>query len=108
MSLEVPGAVADYLAAEKVKDADKLALCFAEDGVVQDEGHTHQGRDAIRRWKREADAKYQFVMEPLGASVDQEVVTLRARLTGNFPGSPAELGFRFTLADGEIAALKIG
>jgi hypothetical protein len=31
MSLNLPGAVATYMAAEQAKDADRLALCFAED-----------------------------------------------------------------------------
>src|SRR5438552_15030187 len=69
MSLEVPGPVATYLAAEKAKNSDLLALCFAEDALVHDEGRDYRGRDAIKSWKQEADAKYQYVMEPLAASV---------------------------------------
>jgi ketosteroid isomerase-like protein len=58
MALDAPGPVAAYLAAEKAKDADALARCFAEDGIVQDEGQDYHGRDSIRRWKQTADAKY--------------------------------------------------
>ena len=107
MSLEVPGPVAAYLAAEKAKDADMLALCFADDALVHDEGRDHRGLDAIRAWKREADAKYQYVMEPLDAAVGEKTVRLRARLTGNFPGSPIELTYTFTLANDKIASLEI-
>jgi hypothetical protein len=74
---------------------------------VHDEGRDHRGLDAIRAWKRQADAKYQYVMEPLNASVGETIVTLRARLTGNFPGSPIELSYTFTLAADQIAALEI-
>jgi len=47
MSLKVPHPVAAYLAAEQAIDAEKLALCFAEDAVVHDEGRDHRGRKVI-------------------------------------------------------------
>ena len=105
---KLPGPVANYLAAEKAKDADKLALCFAEDALVHDEAHDYRGRDAIRTWKREADAKYSYVLEPLSANVNGNVVKLRAKLTGNFPGSPIELDHTFTVAKDKITSLNIG
>jgi hypothetical protein len=99
--------VATYLAAEKAKDPKMLALCFAEDTFVQDEGRTYRGLDAIIAWKQEADRKYQYVFEPLDVSVSGNTVTVRARLTGNFPGSPVELDHKFTLANDKIASLEI-
>jgi SnoaL-like protein len=107
MSLKLPAPVAAYLAAEKAKNADMLASCFADDALVHDEGRDHRGRDAIRSWKREADAKSQYVLEPLDASLSGKAVKLRARLTGNFPGSPVELDFTFALANDKIASLDI-
>ena len=107
MSLKLPNPVASYLAAEKAKDADMLAESFADDATVQDEGHIHRGREAIRSWKRQADTKYQYVMEPLEASVADRVVKIRARLTGNFPGSPVELDHTFTFEDDKITSLQI-
>ena len=47
MPLDVPEPVAEYLAAEKVKDAHALSRCFTEDGTVHDEGQEYQGRDSI-------------------------------------------------------------
>jgi hypothetical protein len=108
MTLTLPNPVASYLAAEKAKDADRLALCFAENALVHDEGHDYRGVDAIRTWKRDADAKYKYVLEPLDASVSGQRVKLRARLTGNFPGSPVELDHTFTLANDKITSLEIG
>jgi hypothetical protein len=108
MSLEVPRPVADYLAAEKAKDAESLARCFTDDGVVHDEGGEHRGHAEILNWKREADAKYRYVLEPLDASTGDETVDLRARLTGDFPGSPIELMFRFAVTDDKIKSLRIG
>jgi len=107
MTLDLPRPVASYLAAETARDPDMLARCFADDALVHDEDHDYRGLDAIRSWKREVQAKYQYVMEPLGASVSEETVRLRVRLTGNFPGSPAEVTFTFTLANDKITALEI-
>jgi hypothetical protein len=42
-----------------------VALCFAENGLLRDEGKVRRGRAAIRQWKEEADAKYRYVSEPL-------------------------------------------
>jgi ketosteroid isomerase-like protein len=50
MTIALPGPVAAYFAAEKAEDADALALCFAEDGVVRDEGGEFTGVTAIREW----------------------------------------------------------
>ena len=104
---DLPAPVAGYLAAERAKDAAALASCFAEDAVVHDEGKDHRGVDAIRSWKAEADAKYDFVVEPLDAARDGATVKLRARVSGDFPGSPVELDFNFTLAGDKIAALDV-
>ena len=59
------------------------------------------------RWKRAADAKYQYVLDPLDAFVSGTTVRLRARLTGNFPGSPVEVDYIFTLASDRITVLDI-
>src|ERR1700732_3329008 len=91
VSLKAPKPVASYLAAEKAKDADMLVLCFAD--------------DALKAWKKETEAKYRYVMEPLDASVNENIVKLRARLTGDFPGSPVELDYTFTVANDKITSL---
>ncbi len=50
MFIALPGPVAAYFAAEEAGDADALARCFAEHGVVRDEGGTFKGVTAIREW----------------------------------------------------------
>src|SRR5262245_10366080 len=107
MKLNVPEPVAAYLAAEEVKDAEELALCFTEDGTVRDEGEDHRGREAIQQWKQKTDAKYRYVLLPLHASAQAEEVFVRARLTGDFPGSPVELDHIFKLSGDKIASLEI-
>jgi hypothetical protein len=107
MKLNVPEPVAAYFAAEEAKDADKLSLCFVEDGTVHDEGRDYRGREAIRQWKQDADEKYRYVLMPLNAQTNGDEVTVRARLTGDFAGSPVELNHAFKLRTNKIASLEI-
>jgi hypothetical protein len=39
---------APYFAAEKAADADALAQCFVEEGIVRDEAGTFKGKAAIQ------------------------------------------------------------
>lgn len=46
-------------------------------------------------------------MVPLDASADEKTVRLRARLTGEFPGSPVGVDYTFTLVNDKIPSLDI-
>ena len=107
MAMILPPPLVAYLNSEATTDVDSLATCFATDAVVRDEGRTIRGLDAIKAWKKEAKAKYQYTVEPLDAAQDQDTVTMRARLTGKFPGSPIEVTYRFVLTNDKIARLEI-
>jgi ketosteroid isomerase-like protein len=103
----LPKAVEIYLTSARTKDVERLALCFADDALVHDESHDYRGIAAIQKWKQETEAKYRYVMEPLEASVTGNFVNLRARLTGEFPGSPVDLDYTFVLANEKITSLEI-
>ena len=107
MNTNVPGPVATYLAAEKAKDTQTLGQCFREDAVVRDEGREHRGVAAIKAWHHEVNAKFRYVVEPLEASVGGPAVVVRARVTGDFPGSPLELRFHFTVSEDRIVSLEV-
>lgn len=109
MNISVPGSVATYLAAEEAKDSERLGRCFRGDAVVRDEGREHRGVAAIEAWHRDANAKFRYVVEPLEASMSgpAAVVVVRARVSGDFPGSPVELRFNFAVADDRIASLAV-
>jgi SnoaL-like domain len=107
MKLDVPEPVAAYLAAEELKDAEKLALCFSDDGSVRDEGEVYHGREAIKEWKQQADAKYRYVLLPLHVHVQGDELIVRARITGDFPGNTVELDHIFKLSGDKIASLEI-
>lgn len=105
-TLKLPEPIAAYFEMDK-RDGEAIAQCFAEHATVKDEGRTHSGRDAIRAWKTEASARYSYTSEPIGIERRDDDYVVTSRLTGTFPGSPADLRFAFRLADGKIAYLEI-
>jgi len=106
--MNLPSSILAYFEADKRNDGEALIRAFAANAVVEDEGRSYAGRQAIDAWWREVKAKYQHVVEPLEASEKDGVTEVRAKVTGNFPGSPATLTFAFRLKGEEIAALGIG
>ena len=106
MTLDLPGPVAAYFAAD-TEGGEAVARCFTDDAVVKDEGRTHRGRAAIRQWKEEASTKYQYTSEPLACEQRDGTVVVTSRLTGTFPGSPVNLRFFFVLEGDAIASLEV-
>jgi ketosteroid isomerase-like protein len=107
MSINLPKPIAAYFAAEKAGDAGALARCFANDGVVHDEGGSFAGRAAIERWNTTARAKYHHTVVPLSATDREGAIVVLCRVAGEFPGSPLELQHVFRLDDETIASLEI-
>lgn len=107
MTLAMPDAVRAFLARGNDAEAPPLSQCCTEDAEVHDEGGVHVGHDAIADWMRGARSKYDFMAEPLSADGDGEAFTVRARVTGRFPGSPIELGYVFRMAGDRISRVRI-
>jgi hypothetical protein len=101
------GPVAAYFAAEKKADVDALARCFAEDGVVRDEGRTFEGVAAIRQWNAAARDKYHHTIEPIVAVERDGKTVVIGKVSGNFPNSPVNLEHIFGLRGDKIASLEI-
>lgn len=107
MDVNLPVPIAIYFAAENQGHSEIMAQCFAENAVVRDEGQTIEGLAAVMRWTTETKKKYQHTIEPLAVVQRDEKIIVSSRLTGNFPGSPIELEFVFTLGGDKIASLEI-
>lgn len=105
--MRIPAVVKAYFAADKGRDADALAQVFATDAVVDDEAALHEGIDEIRAWWLAAKAKYNHVAEPIEMTGTGDKISVRAKVTGTFPNSPATLDFLFTLQNDQIIQLKI-
>lgn len=106
MSLELPAAIAAYFDADR-QDGAAIARCFAPDGAVKDEGQLHRGHDAIADWKAKASSRYKYTSEPVAVRHDGNRLIVTARVTGDFPGSPVDLRYAFTLGGERIALLEI-
>jgi hypothetical protein len=106
MQLDLPKPIAAYFIADK-GDSDAVSRCFAEAAVVKDEGHTYRGRAAIKQWKADASARYQYTSEPFACEQKDGQFVVTSRLTGNFPGSPVNLRYVFELQGDKIASLEI-
>ena len=105
--MQLPPAIDLYVKAENAGDVESLSECFAPDAIVRDEGRTYEGLAAIKEWKADTKKKYNHTVEPLVLAQRNGKTILKAKLTGNFPGSPVTLEFSFVLEDGKIVSLEI-
>jgi hypothetical protein len=103
----LPKPIALYVAAENRGEPNLFDQCFAENAIVSDENETHEGLAAIKKWKAETKKKYQHTVDPLSVAEKDGKTVVTNRLTGNFPGSPIELDFVFTLGGDKIVLLEI-
>ncbi|SDP38103.1 SnoaL-like domain-containing protein [Filomicrobium insigne] len=106
--MHLPPAIQAYFDADKAHDGESLIQAFAPDAVVRDEGQLYAGHQAIVAWWRHAKAKYQHTAEPIDMDRKSDVTEVRARVTGQFPGSPATLKFAFRIEGDRVVDLEIG
>jgi len=104
-ALTLPEPIAAYFAAEH--SPEDLARCFTAQAVMKDEGHTYTGVAAIKAFMAEASAKYSATTVPFALEREDGFQIVKAKVTGNFPGSPIDLSYRFRLERGLIASLEI-
>src|ERR1700730_12805075 len=108
MSPKLPQTLARYFSAASAHDVEAMIADFAEDALVKDEGATHRGLDAIRRWMNDTIRKYDYKVEPAEFSERDGKSIVTGVVSGNFPGSPVTIRHEFTLEHGKIARLEIG
>lgn len=106
--MTLPDPIRTYFTAQPPQDAAAFAAAFAPDAVVQDEGRQHHGPAEITEWWQAARAKYRHRAEPLDLTEVAGKQVVRARVSGDFPGSPAVLTFTFGLSEAGITDLRIG
>ena len=107
MSVELPQPTAAYIAGSNAHDADACAACFTDRAVVRDEGREMQGTAAIRQWMDAAIKRYGHAVEVVTFAEADGKTIVTGRVSGNFPNSPVELRYAFTLAGEKIAYLEI-
>jgi ketosteroid isomerase-like protein len=107
-AMTLPEPIAAYFTAANGDDSDSVASCFTEDAVVRDEKREMRGRRAIRDWAEETRRKYRYHAAATAMEQTGYRTVITAHLSGDFPGSPIDLPYRFTLSGAHIAALEIG
>lgn len=105
MKDNMPKVVAELIEAQKKFDSQAYSDCFSETATVFDEGRNYTGRPEIKEWIEKANQEYRIVMEPLGYSKSDQ--TLKAKIAGEFPGSPIVLTYKYEFSNGLIKSLKI-
>ncbi|MHA4947303.1 nuclear transport factor 2 family protein [Micromonospora sp. SD19] len=108
MALDLPDVIDRYFRAVNDRDLDAFVACFADTASVADEDRLYDGRASIRSWRQKSMDAYSYTAEPvrLTPQAGDSYLAL-TRVSGDFPGSPVELRYRFTLRDGLIGALDI-
>jgi ketosteroid isomerase-like protein len=105
--MDMPAVVTAYFDADRRNDADALSKTFSHDAVVEDEGSRHQGLAAICGWWAAVKNATHYVAEPVEATLNGNKALVRAKVSGEFPGSPVTLAYAFTLKNDKIARLEI-
>ena len=101
------GPVANYIAAANNQDIEAMMAIFSERAVVRDEGQSWQGIAAIRQWAVEVSTKYHPIVKTVDVAQADSRTILTGQVAGNFPGSPLNLRYAFTLSGGKIERLEI-
>ncbi|MBQ1093912.1 nuclear transport factor 2 family protein [Streptomyces sp. B93] len=95
----------EYFAAAIDPDRERYFALFDDGVVVHDDGRTHHGLLAVRRWRGEVPPVRYDLREITGTATACRAV---AAVSGDFPGSPVTLRFTFERnGRGKITLLDI-
>lgn len=106
-SLILPPPIEAYFAQNM--SAEATAALFTEDATVWDNGEELElkGARAIREWLSRTSDEYKLTSEVRSVEEKDGEVVVGVVVSGEFPGSPYEFAYRFTLDGGQIRALAI-
>ena len=105
--MQLPKIIADLLAAQDKYDSKAFAENFSDDAIVHDERQIYHGKKEIEQWNELTNAKYKTKYEPLEVTTEGNKITLTAKISGTFPGSPAIIKYHFETKNGKIISLHI-
>lgn len=108
MTDTLPHSVQAYFTGKNARDFAMAVSGFAARAVVKDEHKDHVGVAEIVAWVEASTAAYDDQVTVQNVESDGAEVVVTGEVSGNFPGSPIVLRFRFGLAEGLIARLAIG
>jgi ketosteroid isomerase-like protein len=104
----LPHIVDQYIQAAARDDYNAVVASFTDDATVIDDGETHRGHAEIRAWREKLTGAFEYTVEVLRTEHPAAGVYLvTTKVEGTFPGSPVELGYRFTVRGDLISELLI-
>ncbi|MBE8724407.1 nuclear transport factor 2 family protein [Flavobacterium hungaricum] len=105
--MNLPEVIQDLIKAQNDFDSANFANCFSETAIVFDEGKNYTGKTEIQNWIEKASKEYNATMKPISFAGDAKEGSLKAEVSGTFPGSPLVLTYHFQLEAQHIQTLKI-
>ena len=105
--MNLPHIIAELVKAQDNYDSTAYANCFSETALVFDEGKTYSGRNEIKQWIKNANEKYKTVMQPIEYTETEKETILKAKVSGNFDGSPVVLKYHVEIVNGLIQSLNV-
>lgn len=86
-------------------DTDPYFAQFADDVLVEDEGHEYRGVDAVRAWRTTVPTVTYSIRDVAASGAGHDA---HVDIAGDFPGSPVMLTFHFEFGpDDRITVLTI-
>jgi hypothetical protein len=108
---ELPGVVAEYVAAVNALDTERIVATFAPDAYVNDNRREIWGTDAIRAFFAKEFAGDRVTMEVLEVTDHYGDILVRARFGGTYDKTNLPEDFQMTsyfgLRQGKIVSLAI-
>lgn len=104
-----PSSVDKFFSAKAGGQVEAALACFTEDAKVLDNGEDLElrGIAEIRDWMTSTVAGYKLTSEIKSGEMRGEEFVARVVVSGDFPGSPYEFAYRFTLRGEKIVELAI-
>jgi hypothetical protein len=107
MDIPLPQAIDTFVRAENSGNVEAMADCFAPYATVRENDQYLEGAPAIIAWRARMKKRHDHTLTPVAFRSSGGHATLRAELSGKFPGSPMTTNFHFTLVNDQIASLQI-
>ena len=107
MNKDLPPPIAAYVEANARLDVDGMLAAFTPDAAVLDDGRRYGGHAELKGWIRTATLDNRAIFSPEAWREENGRIVVDGLAAGAFRGSPIRFTFRFTLADGAIAALEV-
>lgn len=109
LNIELPKPIESYFAAKGGTNQEETLTCFNEDAIVRDNGEdlVLTGTEQIRGWLTGTVTNYNLSSEIKSAEPQAEGYVVGVVVSGDFPGSPYEFAYRFTLCNDKISELAI-